>query len=97
MLSYNVHIEAEVSMVDVASLMCFTKLCKNILILTKLHANAQRVVKGVVIPNCEVFSGTVWLLHHSSQQACATVVTATLEIPKGREGQERAPIQSQDC
>ena len=50
-----VHIEAEVSMVDVASLICFTKLCTNILILTKPRANAQRVVKSVVIPSrvCE--------------------------------------------
>ena len=39
------------SMVDVASLICFTRLCKNILILTKPRANAQRVVKSVVIPN----------------------------------------------
>ena len=39
------------SMVDVASLICFTKLCKNIIILTKPRANAQRVVKSVVIPS----------------------------------------------
>ena len=47
---FYVHIEAEVSMVDLASLMCFTKLCKNILTLTKPRANAQLVVKSVVIP-----------------------------------------------
>ena len=45
-------------MVDVASLICFTKLCKNILILTKPRANAQRVVKSVVIPNVQVGSVT---------------------------------------
>ena len=43
-------IEAKVSMVDLASSKCFTKLCKNILTLTEPRANAQLVVKGVVIP-----------------------------------------------
>ena len=51
-----VHIEAEVSMVDVASLICFKKLCKNILILMKPRANAQLVVKSVVIPGEKLMS-----------------------------------------
>ena len=46
-----VHIEAEVSMVNLAGARCFARSHKNILILTKLRANAQRVVKSVVIPS----------------------------------------------
>ena len=45
-----VHIEAEVSIVDLANAKCLTKLCKNILTLTEPRANAQLVVKSVVIP-----------------------------------------------
>ena len=50
---FYVHIEAELSMVDLASLICFTKnLCKNILTLTKPRANAQLVVKSVCSTYC---------------------------------------------
>ena len=44
------------SMVNLAGARCFARFRKNILILTKLRANAQRVVKSVVIPTgTEVF------------------------------------------
>ena len=42
-----VHIEAEVSMVDLASSKCFTELCKHILTLTEPRANAQLVVPNI--------------------------------------------------
>ena len=49
------------SMVNLAGSRCFAKFRKNILILTKLRANAQRVVKSVVIPNqkCEVLDDRI--------------------------------------
>ena len=42
-------------MVNLAGSRCFARFRKNILILTKPRANAQRVIKSVVMPTLELF------------------------------------------
>ena len=64
-----VHIEAEVSMVDLASSKCFTKLCQNILTLTEPRANAQLVVKSVVIPRPGKAASLLRREHNPNEQA----------------------------
>ena len=51
-------------LVDLASSKCFTKLCKNMLTLTEPRANAQLIVKSVVMPNWQVLVVSVLGKHH---------------------------------
>ena len=66
-----VHIEAEVSMVDLASSKCFTKLCTIFLTLTEPRANAQLVVKSVVIPNQDPRTNSKRTAPQSTYNTCS--------------------------